>query len=60
MRQSRKESQIQRAARQGYAADRREALVFQESVRTEFADEGSGGFPSGTGNGRRPSPGVRG
>jgi hypothetical protein len=58
MRQSRKEREIKRMAGEASPADRREALTFGDSDRSEFADEFglSGGFRGG----RRERPGGRG
>ncbi|TJY41408.1 hypothetical protein E5161_13440 [Cohnella pontilimi] len=60
MRQSHKESRLQRLTRAGLTPERKEALVFPDHASTEFADEWSSGPPGGSRNGKRHNPGGRG
>jgi hypothetical protein len=60
MRQSRKEAKMQRSMREGLIPERREAMVFPELTKTEFADEWSSGPLAGSRNGKRHNPGGRG
>ncbi|MBN2984803.1 MULTISPECIES: hypothetical protein [Cohnella] len=58
MRQSGKEAKLLRWAREGTAAERREALALQAGA--EFADEPGGSPGFGGALGRRHPPGGRG
>jgi hypothetical protein len=59
MRQSRKEATIERMARQGLPAERREALAFPGADDTEAGADWAGGPRIGSVGERRGTPGGR-